>query len=106
MVNESDFDADREEDLVQWEAEHRDDPYEGDARVCPRHPHVKTSSPDGMFDGPCYVCEAGMYEDELADEERRVNEAIAEMATPEWQAEKMRRDTFAIDTHVTDEIPF
>jgi hypothetical protein len=27
------------------------------ARRCPRHPGVKTSSDDGMFDGPCHLCE-------------------------------------------------
>lgn len=32
----------------------------GDPRCCPRHPHVKTSSPDGMFDGLCGACEAEM----------------------------------------------
>lgn len=31
-------------------------PY-GDARRCPRHPHVKTSSDNGMFDCECYMCE-------------------------------------------------
>ncbi len=29
----------------------------GDARRCARHPHVKTSSDDGMFDGVCGECE-------------------------------------------------
>lgn len=32
----------------------------GNARVCPSHPWVVTSSPDGMFDCPCGVCEAEM----------------------------------------------
>ena len=35
----------------------------GDPRRCPRHPHVKTSSDDGMFDGVCGECE---HEMELA----------------------------------------
>ncbi len=35
----------------------------GDARRCPRHPGMKTSSDDGMFDGPCPACELAMYED-------------------------------------------
>lgn len=30
----------------------------GDARRCPRHPHVKTSSDDGMHDGLCGACES------------------------------------------------
>lgn len=34
----------------------------GDARHCPHHPHVKTSSDDGMFDGICGECEAEMDE--------------------------------------------
>ena len=34
--------------------------YYGDARRCPKHPEVKTSSPDGMFDAPCGKCEAAM----------------------------------------------
>ena len=29
----------------------------GDPRRCPHHPHVTTSSPDGMFDAPCHECE-------------------------------------------------
>lgn len=29
----------------------------GDPRRCPRH-QVPTSSPDGMFDAPCNLCEA------------------------------------------------
>ena len=37
----------------------------GDPRTCPRHPHVRTSSGDGMFDAPCYACEAEM---DCADE--------------------------------------
>lgn len=32
----------------------------GDPRRCPRHPHVVTSSPDGMFDCPCDECEYEM----------------------------------------------
>lgn len=42
--------------------------YEGDARRCPRHPHVKTSSDDGMFDTCCGVCEAEMSEAEAQEE--------------------------------------
>lgn len=34
----------------------------GDARRCPNHPDVKTSSEDGMFDGPCWKCEDAMYD--------------------------------------------
>ena len=35
----------------------------GDARRCPCHPHVVTSSADGMFDAPCGECEAAMEDD-------------------------------------------
>jgi len=29
----------------------------GDPRRCPRHTHVKISSPDGLHDAPCGECE-------------------------------------------------
>ncbi len=32
----------------------------GDPRRCKFHPHVKTSSGDGLFDAPCYECEGEM----------------------------------------------
>lgn len=51
----------------------------GDARKCPHHPHVKTSSDDGMFDAPCYECEALMYE------AREENRSTMDMAR-EWVA--------------------
>jgi hypothetical protein len=38
----------------------------GDPRRCPIHPHVVTSSPDGMFDCPCGECE---YASEMAYQE-------------------------------------
>jgi len=53
-------DPDHELELIEWEHATRDMPYEGDARRCPRHPNVRTSSPDGMFDGLCGECEAEM----------------------------------------------
>ena len=40
-----------------YEDERDDFAFYGDARKCPRHPHVRTSSDDGMFDAPCHVCE-------------------------------------------------
>lgn len=43
-----------------------DDLMWGDPRRCPRHPHVVTSSPDGMFDGLCGECE---WADEMAGED-------------------------------------
>lgn len=36
--------------------------YQGDARVCPTHPWITTSSHNGMFDCPCGVCESNMEE--------------------------------------------
>ncbi len=44
--------------------------YEGDARRCPRHPGIKTSSPDGLHDGICGACE-----DEMEDAHRASIEA-------------------------------
>lgn len=38
----------------------------GDPRRCPRHPHVKTSSPCGMFDGNCSECEHAISLEEMA----------------------------------------
>lgn len=32
----------------------------GDVRRCRKHPEVKTSSDDGMFDAPCGRCESEM----------------------------------------------
>jgi hypothetical protein len=34
----------------------------GDARRCPHHPGIKTSSDDGMFDGVCYICEGEAFD--------------------------------------------
>lgn len=51
-------------ELTGYEEHLRDSEGCGDARRCPRHPGVKTSSDDGMFDAPCDRCEAEMYEAE------------------------------------------
>ena len=61
-------DPEHEAELVEWERDQRDrgTEYQGDPRRCPRHPHVATSSPDGLFDGLCGECEAAM--DAAADE--------------------------------------
>lgn len=37
---------------------HEDVPPTGDPRRCQFHPHVRTSSADGMHDAPCGECEA------------------------------------------------
>jgi hypothetical protein len=49
-----------EDDDLGYEEHLRDSQNLGDPRRCPRHPHVATSSPDGMFDGLCGECEAEM----------------------------------------------
>lgn len=49
-----------DDELTGLEEHERDSQYTGDPRRCPRHPHVKTSSDDGMFDAPCGECEADM----------------------------------------------
>ena len=40
-----------EEFMAEWESRY------GDPRRCPRHPGVETSSPDGLHDAPCPLCE-------------------------------------------------
>lgn len=57
---------DYENELTGYEEHVRDSEGYGDARRCPRHPHVKTSSDDGMFDGDCGECE---HESEMAEHE-------------------------------------
>lgn len=51
-------------DYQAWSEEyddaHEEDTAYGDARRCPRHPNVKTSSDDGMFDCECLICENEM----------------------------------------------
>lgn len=59
------------DDLTGYEEHMRDSEGCGDARVCPIHPHVKTSSDDGMHDGLCGECEHAM-------DERDAMEATAE----------------------------
>lgn len=45
------------DELTGIEEHERDSQYLGDARRCPLHPHIKTSSDDSMFDGLCSECE-------------------------------------------------
>ena len=59
------FDPEREAMDHEWGASF------GDARRCPRHPHVKTSSDDGMFDCECGECE---YESEMAYQRMKADE--------------------------------
>jgi len=81
--------SDYDNDLTGYEEHLRDSQYLGDARRCPRHPHVKTSSDDGMFDAPCGECEyemdaAAAREDweALTEEERERIHAQVVAATP------------------------
>ncbi len=67
---------------------------QGDARRCPRHPHIKTSSDDGMFDtAGCEACEGEMkdaYQAELeatmTPEERAARDTEAERIIAENMA--------------------
>lgn len=59
-------------DLIGLEEHLRDSQFQGDPRRCPRHPHVRTSSDDGMFDAPCGECE---YEMDMAGQEADWKEA-------------------------------
>lgn len=99
-----------EAEASQWQYfEERDEPYEGDSRVCPNHPHIKTSSPDGMIDGLCWECESAMGGEEPTPEEYAAMQAAAEveMATPEWKAERDRRAALgSMAIPDDDDIPF
>jgi hypothetical protein len=56
----------------------------GDPRRCPRHPHVATSSGDGMFDGLCHICEGeGEQEAQEAAWEAELARELAEQAEDE-----------------------
>jgi hypothetical protein len=73
----------------------------GDPRRCPFHPHVVTSSPDGMFDAPCDECEhAG--EEELAAEEYAAQQADPLRAECVWDDKRIVCGQSSAD----DEIPF
>lgn len=76
--------------------------FSGDARRCPAHPHVRTSSPHGLYDAPCGHCEAEMAaaEDQaeweaLSPEERE--RILTEIEKSEAERKKELQD---------DEIPF
>lgn len=68
-----------ENELTGYEEHLRDSEGYGDARRCPRHPHVKTSSDDGLHDADCGQCE---YEGEEAYQEQQDAEELAAM--PQW----------------------
>lgn len=60
---------DDRDQLTGYEEHLRDSQNLGDARRCPRHPHVKTSPDDGMFDGVCGECEHEMADVQLLQDE-------------------------------------
>jgi hypothetical protein len=80
----------------------RDYSYEGDARRCPLHPNVATSTPDGMFDMCCHVCESEM--DDAAAQEEWMSRPEFDRARIIAQASVVgrMRDTFI----VYDDFPF
>jgi len=54
----------------------------GDPRRCLHHPHIATSSPDGMHDSLCGACEAAADETEVSVDEL-VELGVCEAATDE-----------------------
>jgi len=67
----------------------------GDPRHCPHHPHVVTSSPDGLFDGVCGECEHAYDEAEeaaqwaaLSPEEREERLAAIEASRRAYEFER------------------
>lgn len=65
----------------------------GDPRVCRIHPHIQTSSRDGMFDGPCGACEFAMEEgDAQAEWEAQCAVTRAAVVDPEEEARDEDQD--------------
>jgi hypothetical protein len=88
------FDPQREAEEDEWGAQF------GDARRCPRHPHVKTSSDDGMFDCDCGECE---YESEMAYRQQQDEEC------PPTEPDLAHADTVPVPVLKApedDDIPF
>lgn len=113
MINATDFlnEADY------WDAVHEEAMgYQGDARRCPVHPHVATSSPDGMFDAPCGACEAEadeayyreVHEARMAsdsDYRARIEALDAEIAL-QREADAAARAALTLSGDAHDDIPF
>jgi len=74
----------------------------GDARRCPIHPHVKTSSPCGMFDAPCGECEYEDYEREMI----REWEALSPEEREKIKAENDRIIRERENKYLDNDIPF
>ena len=82
---------------------HKDHWYwEGDARRCPAHPNIKTSSPCGMFDAPCGQCEHDMAMIEVkAEWEALTPEGKQAIITENDRIVRERKNKY-----VDSEIPF
>lgn len=110
-------DPEHEAELVAWERdmEERGSWYTGDARRCPRHPHIKTSSDDGMFDGLCGECEAEMDstyygKPDRGDEQPRTeaSEALASSEDARIERDRVARAQASerATAEAEDDIPF
>jgi hypothetical protein len=75
----------------------------GDARHCPHHPHVKTSSEDGMFDGLCGECEYNASSEAMAES---AWDAKNEEEKARINAEEDAREAYKAHLEDTDEICF
>lgn len=98
------------DDRLSPEEEAREDEFGaqfGDPRKCPRHPGEVTSSPDGLFDAPCGLCEA-KGEDAARNWEydpentRRVHCALPTV----WTTTPWLTAATCLDVPADDEIPF
>lgn len=88
MLPEDEVGFDPYQEAMEWGAQW------GDPRRCPHHPHVVTSSPDGMFDAPCDECEYAM---ERHGEEEECPPTVPDPATA---------DTLPAPPENEDDIPF
>jgi hypothetical protein len=97
----------QEDELYGYEEAMRDEEGAsyGDARRCPRHPHVKTSSDDGMFDGECGECEAEAHDAYEAQMWEALPLEERERIMSENQAADARRAAEAAAA-ADDDIPF
>jgi len=105
------YDADYEDCVDPSYEDTSGEPYWGDPRRCPRHPHVMTSSPDGAFDCDCYLCEAEddrAYQQMLWDEKpscEKARDINADM-DPMWARLATCQDCAPAALVDDDTIPF
>jgi len=78
----------------------------GDPRVCPRHPEVKTSSNDGMFDADCGKCEYESYQEDQAWDHDPSNPERRYCGIIEGYISLPRFNTVACEASPEDSIPF